>query len=70
MLPKISEHMWCYHCEHEWETDDYYNCKECPNCKQEPIHIMRTSSTGYLYAWMAKHKDDIRDKKIDNLLNK
>ena len=58
--------MWCWHCEHEWDTDDY--CKACPNCQIEPVHIVRTSSTGYLSAWMNKHRDDIRDEKIDEIL--
>jgi len=55
MDTKISEHMWCYHCEHEWETDDYLNCDVCSNCTTEPIQIYRTSSFAFAYAYMAKH---------------
>lgn len=56
-MQKIEEHMWCWHCEHEWDTDDYYNCSECPNCKTEPIRIFRTSSFGFFYAHVAKHPE-------------
>jgi Zn finger protein HypA/HybF involved in hydrogenase expression len=67
-LPKIEEEMWCWHCEHYWKTDDYYECKECPNCKNEPTRFMRTSSTGFAYAWMAKHKLEERDNKIEGII--
>jgi Zn finger protein HypA/HybF involved in hydrogenase expression len=54
--PKLTEMMWCYQCEHEWETNDYLNCDKCPNCTTEPIQILRQSSTSFVYAYMAKKK--------------
>ena len=57
MKQKIKENMWCFHCEHEWETDDYYNCKVCPNCKPEYQRIYRTSSFGFAYAHVEKHPE-------------
>ena len=51
---KIKENMWCFHCEHEWETEDYFNCKECPNCKPNNQRIYRTSSFSFMYAYHEK----------------
>lgn len=55
--PKIEETMWCFHCDKEWHTDDYYNCKSCPNCTTEPKRIYRTSSFTFVYAYLEKHPD-------------
>jgi len=49
------EDMWCFHCEHEWNTKDYFNENKCPNCKKKPIRIYRTSSTAFVYAYIEKH---------------
>lgn len=68
-MQKIEENMWCWNCEHEWDTDDYYECKTCPNCQIEPVHIMRTSSTGYAYLWMQKNEWKLRDRKINEIIN-
>lgn len=57
MAQKINEEMWCYNCEHVWETEDYYNCHSCPNCNNEPIRIYRTSSFTCFYAMEAKQKE-------------
>lgn len=51
------ENMWCFNCDHEWTTDDYYNCNACPNCNTIPIRIYRTSSTAFAYAHIAKHPE-------------
>lgn len=56
-MEKIKEEMWCYHCDNFWETDDYYNCKSCPNCTTEPIRICRTSSTGFVYEYEARRPE-------------
>lgn len=32
-MQKINENMWCYNYEHEWNTDDYYECKDCLSAK-------------------------------------
>lgn len=59
-MEKVTETMWCWHCEHEWITDDYYGTmkdQKCPNCVLKPIQIMRTSSTGYAYAHLSKHPE-------------
>lgn len=52
---KRPENMWCFNCEYEWFTDDYFNCNECPKCNQHPIY--RTSSTSFFYAYLSKHPD-------------
>lgn len=57
---KIVENMWCFHCEFEWETKDYYNCRECQNCKVKPTRIYRTSSTAFMYAHNEKHPVDYK----------
>ena len=56
-LPKISEEMWCYHCEHIWQTDDYHGCNKCPNCTTEPVQMYRTSSFSFVYAYLNKHPE-------------
>lgn len=55
--PKIEEEMWCYHCEKEWITDDYFGCKQCPNCTTTPVKIYRTSSMAWVYAYLRKHPE-------------
>jgi uncharacterized CHY-type Zn-finger protein len=52
---KIQEEMWCGNCDHQWITDDYFNCNSCPNCETTPIKIYRQSSFSFVYAYMAKH---------------
>ena len=59
--------MWCWNCEHEWITDDYYTLmsdyntdnkiSKCPNCNIKPIRFYPTSSFGFAYAYMAKHPE-------------
>jgi predicted Zn-ribbon and HTH transcriptional regulator len=61
-LPVLKENMWCYNCEHEWETPDYHNCNKCPNCTIEPIHMYRTSSTACLYAQFGKNRSKNEQK--------
>lgn len=51
--PKLSEDMWCYHCEHEWRTDDYHNETKCPECGKIPIY--RQSSFSFFYSYTSKH---------------
>lgn len=63
-FPKIAETMWCFHCEHEWDTDDYHNCNSCPNCKTEPVRLYRTSGFAWLYAYLEKHPE--HKPKFDN----
>ena len=57
MRQKIPEIMWCFHCDHEWPTDDYFECVKCPNCETQPVKIYRTSSFSWLYAYMEKHPE-------------
>lgn len=57
MSKKITQEMWCFHCEHGWVTDDYHNCIACPNCKTIPVRIYRTSSTAFVYAYLEKHPE-------------
>lgn len=67
---KITENMWCWNCDHEWKTDDYYACKECVNCKIVPVRIMRTSSIGFVYAWEEKYgRQRKRDEKIGKIID-
>lgn len=56
-MQKIAEEMWCFNCEHVWNTDDYFACKECPACKAA-TRIYRTSSTAYFYANLEKHPEE------------
>jgi Zn finger protein HypA/HybF involved in hydrogenase expression len=56
-IPKITEEMWCFHCEHIWETEDYFSCESCPSCKNTPARIFRTSSFSYVYAYLEKHPE-------------
>ena len=53
---KITEKMRCFNCEHEWTTNDYFECKECPNCKYEPVRIYRQG--GFFYAYLEKHPEN------------
>lgn len=64
MHPVISEEMWCFHCEHYWTTDDYFNCHSCPNCNIVPIMVFRTSSFTYMYAYIAKHPEEEERMKV------
>lgn len=70
-MDKRKENMWCQNCEHEWETDNYLECIQCPNCKFDPPRIMRTSSISYVYAIMEKiinHTQEVRDKQINKII--
>ncbi len=66
MSKVIAENMWCFHCEHNWDTEDYHACISCPNCYVKPVRIYRTSSTTYAYAYMEKHPEirEEQDKKV------
>jgi uncharacterized CHY-type Zn-finger protein len=58
MEEKIHEEdMWCFNCEHIWNTKDYFNCDKCPNCDTEPVRLYRTSGTAYFYAYLEKHPE-------------
>lgn len=63
MLPRYNEEMWCSNCEHVWTTEDYFQETKCPNCTIEPVQIMRTSSTGFFYAYIEKHPEKITEIK-------
>ena len=51
----IEADMWCYNCEHEWITDDYYKCNECPECKGTKLY--KTNSFSFAYAYLNKHPE-------------
>lgn len=55
---KITEEMWCFNCEYEWITDDYYECIKCPNCNTEPVRIYRQSGYSFFYAYLEKHPEN------------
>jgi Zn finger protein HypA/HybF involved in hydrogenase expression len=62
-MEKIHETMWCFNCDTEFETDDYYKCNACPNCVIKPVRIYRMSSFAFVYAYLEKHPE--KSPKID-----
>lgn len=58
MQPKIEKNMWCENCDMDFITDDYLNCEKCPNCDIEPVSFVRTDSTAFVYAYLAKHPEN------------
>lgn len=47
--------MWCSECEQFFDTEDYFNCIECVNCKSKTI--VRVSSTAFIYAYENKKRE-------------
>jgi Zn finger protein HypA/HybF involved in hydrogenase expression len=63
---KIAEEMWCYNCQHEWHTDDYFNCNVCPKCNGDRIY--RCSGYGYFYAHLERNPEE-KDKLLKSILD-
>lgn len=47
--------MWCSECEQFFDTQDYFNCIECENCKSKTV--VRVSSTSFVYAYENKKRE-------------